>query len=747
MKKPTFKSTYHVEVLEGRGVILFSEDEPVLLKGELCERIAPLLDGTRTAEDIIHSLNGEASSVVVYYLLMRLEKDGYIRDAIENLSPAVEQFVDHTSTPTDQRLSFPLSLSIRTLGEIPSPKILPFFENHESFAIRESEDLQVIITDDYLDPDLAEVNRVAIETNIPWLLVKPVGKKIWVGPLFNPAQGACWQCLSQRIKQHRLFHSIAEKHDRIIPPLVSLDTTLSTTLHIALNLAANEVLRWSINRDDHLLHNKLVTFDTIDLTSEEHILTRRPQCLACGDVERLHELHRPPFELHGNGRIINTDGGHRLVDPVATYETYRHHVSPITGVVRTLRELETPQSNVHIFTAGHNLIPISDHEDHLPTYLRDQSSGKGRSREQARASALCEALERYSGVYQGVEPIVRSTLEDLGDRGIHPNACMHYSEHQYTTREAWHAECDHSFQRVPERFEETMSMDWTAIWSLTNEVTRYLPTAYCFYNYNGPHRKTCVPDSNGCAAGNTLEEAILQGFFELVERDGVGTWWYNRLCRPSVDLSSFQDNYIDSLVESYHTHKREIWVLDLTTDLQIPVFAAVSRRIDHFTEDLIFGFGAHFDARIAINRALTEMNQLLPFVSKFDKNGQTNYQYDGKMELKWWKTSTLTNQPYLAPSTVDAPQPASLYPTPGNQTIREDMDTCLSLIKNAGMDLLVLNQTRPDIGLPVVKVIVPQMRIFWKRLGKGRLYDVPVQMGWLDTPTEESEMNPFPFFL
>ena len=43
-------------------------------------------------------------------------------------------------------------------------------------------------------------------------------------------------------------------------------------------------------------------------------------------------------------------------------------------------------------------------------------------------------------------------------------------------------------------------------------------------------------DSNGCAAGNTLEEAIVQGFLELVERDAYAIWWYNRLQRAEVDL-------------------------------------------------------------------------------------------------------------------------------------------------------------------------------------------------------------------
>ena len=63
------------------------------------------------------------------------------------------------------------------------------------------------------------------------------------------------------------------------------------------------------------------------------------------------------------------------------------------------------------------------------------------------------------------------------------------------------------------------------------------------------------------------------------------------------------------------------------------------------------------------------------------------------------------------------------------------------------MEMLVLDQTRQDIGLNVVKVIVPGLRHFWQRLGPGRLYDVPVQMGWLDKPLTEEELNPIPLWM
>jgi len=60
------------------------------------------------------------------------------------------------------------------------------------------------------------------------------------------------------------------------------------------------------------------------------------------------------------------------------------------------------------------------------------------------------------------------------------------------------------------------------------------------------------------------------------------------------------------------------------------------------------------------------------------------------------------------------------------------------------MEFLVLEQTRPDIGMPVARVIVPGMRHFWPRFAPGRLYDVPVSTGHRQTPLAEANLNPAP---
>ena len=67
--------------------------------------------------------------------------------------------------------------------------------------------------------------------------------------------------------------------------------------------------------------------------------------------------------------------------------------------------------------------------------------------------------------------------------------------------------------------------------------------------------------------------------------------------------------------------------------------------------------------------------------------------------------------------------------------------------EDLGHEVLILDQSRPDVGLPVAKVIVPGMRHFWARHAPGRLYDVPVRMGWLDKALTEDDLNPVAMFI
>jgi thiazole/oxazole-forming peptide maturase SagD family component len=297
---------------------------------------------------------------------------------------------------------------------------------------------------------------------------------------------------------------------------------------------------------------------------------------------------------------------------------------------------------------------------------------------------------------------------------------------------------------VPMPFDESAEIEWTPLWSLTQETFCYLPTGYLYYSYPGRSDQAYfLPNSNGNAAGTSIEDAILQGFLELVERDAVAVWWYNRLRRPAVDLDSFDDPFVRDLAGAYRSDKRDLWVLDVTNDLGIPAFVAVARRVDQPIEDIIFAPAAHLDPRIALTRALTELNQMLPGVSTTDGS----YSYHDPAAIEWWQTATIANQPWLKPAEDVATRRRNDFPFNPTPDLREDVELCRSIVERQGLEMLVLDQTRPDIGVPVVKVVVPGLRHFWARFAPGRLYDVPVKVGWLDKPTQEADLNPIEVFI
>ena len=217
-----------------------------------------------------------------------------------------------------------------------------------------------------------------------------------------------------------------------------------------------------------------------------------------------------------------------------------------------------------------------------------------------------------------------------------------------------------------------------------------------------------------------------------MERDSYAIWWYNRLQRPKVNLSQFDDSYILDLQNQFAETGRRLWVLDITSDLGIPTFVALAHWKEKSQEQIEFGSGAHFDARIAALRAMTELNQFLSIGLMGGRNAELSSEED---------PFRLRDYPYLTPSGIPVVRPdfGSKF---GQLDKRDQVIACVRLAKRKGLDFLVLDQTRPDIEVPVARVIVPGLRHFYRRFAPGRLYDVPVKLHLRDRPLLESELNP-----
>ena len=748
------KPHYHVEIIAPKQVYLLGEQDNHALTGQLYCQILPWLDGYHSREQIAEKLNGEVPLDHIDFVLNRLMEKGYLTEAAPHLPAEVAAFWSELGiAPAQAARALQHPVTIQTAGDRIPPAMVdllttalqdlgvpvnPADSAEAAFAI--------VLTDDYLHPDLAHRNQRQIDRQQPWLLVKPMGSILWLGPVFNPGTSGCWHCLAQRLEGNREVETSVQRQKLAADPyLPTARAALPTTVHTSLQLAATEIAKHLAFRAASLprpagspsLEECLVTFNHRNLQLTTHPLPRRPQCPTCGDPAILQRRGLVPLGLEPRQKHFTRDGGHRSLTPQQTVQRHEHLISPITGVVTELVRVTDPANPlVHTYRAGHAFGSATSLRG-LRSTLKHKSSGKGKTDGQSRASGLCEAVERYSGIYQGDEPRQRATFVELGDLAIHPKVCLCISDSQYAHRDATNKQRQAAHDWIPQRFNPSQSLDWTPVWSLTEQRHKYLPTAFCYYNYPLPKDQAfCRADSNGNAAGNTLEEAILQGFFELVERDSVALWWYNRLRRPAVDLTSFDEPYFTDLHRYYAEHDRELWVLDLTADLGISAFAGVSRRLVGNSERLILGFGAHLDPTIAILRALTEVNQL---GLELDQLADDQLEGDAKL---WLLEATLANQPHLAPDPGQPIKTRTDYPQRWGDDIRDDVLTCVDIARQAGLETLVLDQTRPDIGLNVVKVIVPGLRHFWSRFGPGRLYDVPVTLGWRQTPTPEGEMNP-----
>jgi ribosomal protein S12 methylthiotransferase accessory factor len=743
LSRPRFRPHFHVEVVPGEGIVLVSDARHSLLRGRLYELVVPWLDG-RTADDVCAQLLAEASPAEVYYALAQLERKGFLCE--EEPALPVEQAALWSS------LQIAPDVAVRRLAQRPitvatfGVEAGPFRELLVSLSVRLADEAlpDVVLTDSPLRSELRELNAAALRGGRPWVLVKPVGRQVWVGPLFRPGQTGCWECLVHRLQANSPVVAYLQGRNGHAGAIVPDRATTPATLQVACGLAANAIATWIVRGELPELEGKLQTLDLPTWRLQTHTLVRLPFCPACGDGARRD--FRPPALAH-HKKSYTADGGHRVVPPEETLARNGHQVSSITGAVPLLERAAPIDGDgvVHVYVAGTNCARPSRTLGQLRSDLRTMNAGKGTGDSQARASALCEGLERYSGIFRGDEPCRLARQADLGDGAISLNDCLLFSERQFRDRDTINARASR-FNFVPVPFDPSAEVSWSPVWSLTRNEVRYLPTAFCYYDYPQPEEATyCLACSNGCAAGNTLEEAIVQGFLELVERDAVALWWYNRVRRPGVDLDSFGEPYLGRLRAFLRDHGREFWVLDLTTDLGIPVFASITRRTDGPPEQLMPGFGAHLDPKIALLRAVTEMNQMLSTpLLRPDKSGEKE-PVDPET-ARWLTTATTVKQPYVLPA--EGPlRVATAYPREWADDVADDVHACQELVERAGLEMLVLDQTRPEVGLPVAKVIVPGLRHFWARLAPGRLYDIPVRLGWLDRPLAEEELNPIPMFL
>ena len=709
---PVFRRNLKATCVSRDEALLRSPNGQFIVRGPWCGLVAARIDGRSDCLDIVEALRPQGESMQLLNALVLLESQGLLMDRASDLPDSQAAFWSALDVPPAQAASrlAGARFDLRCLG---GPGAEQLARALSSNGVQRSNgagcELTIVLTEDYLDPRLDALNREMRARGLPWALCMPAGAA-WIGPLFH-AKTACWECLATRMRENRRDAA------------GGFPASLPSTLEWFANLAATEIARWIVLGTSPL-EQAIATVNPFTCRMDFHRVVRRPQCAVCGGNFRLDpsQLRAPPA-----GDL-------------------RHHLSPVTGIV--------PYIVRRGAAADH--IPVVWTPLHRPAAAERRSGdshavavGTAPSEYEAQTSCIGEALERYSTSYDGTEATVRSRASQLDGPFLLPSSLLLISDAQYRERELFNRASDGSLW-IPERFDDHCELDWTPVWSVSRNQRWYVPAAYCFLRCRSRHSPHSFGgDSNGCAAGRTLDEAVARGFCELVERDALALWWYNRAPRPAIDLDSAGTELADDFRRQLARAGRTLHLLDLTTDLGLPVVAAVSAREDGSA--VAVGFGARFRLAAAARRSLLEMQQVLGALDSLPRDAEAP---PASWLERWLRAINLHREPWLAPASGSAPGPALRQKReearggpPPLALSNDDTAACLEIARRHELDLLVANLTRPDLGVPVVRVIVPGLRPAQPRFAPGRLYSVPAALGWLPEPLAESQLNPFPFFL
>ena len=311
-------------------------------------------------------------------------------------------------------------------------------------------------------------------------------------------------------------------------------------------------------------------------------------------------------------------------------------------------------------------------------------NGKGATVEESRISAIMEGIERYSS--------------ELHDRRVH---LAPYQEVLARGRVI-----NPKDLILPEEVDLERLMPWTEGFDIVNNEEVILPAHAVFHplphNYRGPFRTT----TNGLASGNTFEEAVFHALSEVIERDA---WSLVEACRDTGPcVTGITDPAILAMQEKFAKAQVEVRVRDITSDIGIPTMAAVAD--DVLLKDpmlLTIGIGTHTSARIAVMRALTEVAQsrltqihgAREDTTLAELRKKMGYDRAKRINSYWFRDNGTEDYSGIRSSDTD--------------DFRKDIENIIVALGKQGLDrVIVTDLTREEIGIPVVRVVVPGLEVF-----------------------------------
>lgn len=334
------------------------------------------------------------------------------------------------------------------------------------------------------------------------------------------------------------------------------------------------------------------------------------------------------------------------------------------------------------------------------------ASGRGLTAAAGRRSALGEAVELVSACAWGDEAVRTATIAEIGRGAITPAALAGFTPRQLAGREGWNRRHG-GFDWRPAPHDPALPIGWMRVEDAFGGPPAFAPADCVLIGRReaGDTAAVAIADSSGCAAGATIAAATLSAVLELVERDATGRWWYGGRRRPPVVPGVAG---LSAGLAAFLTERERCTVLfDITTDLGVPVAAAVSAEADG--RDVALGFAAGLDGAAAATSAATEMLQMEVALAAARELGPE--------AADWWiwrRRVTMNLPPLDAASRLS---PARFAPGPR----LDGPGAVLKALDRAGIPLWTIALTRAAIGVPVVRALSTALCHAKPRFARPRL--------------------------
>jgi len=363
---------------------------------------------------------------------------------------------------------------------------------------------------------------------------------------------------------------------------------------------------------------------------------------------------------------------HRTVSPEATLERVDPLV-PLTGVTQVNDITDIDRLGIPVFTCTR--LGINGKE-----FVHN---GKGATPVAARVSAIMEAIERYSAEPDGRDLISGSYGELSGEHtALCPEDLI-----------------------LPKNVDPNSTIPWVWGYDIIRDEPVLVPAHAVFHPLDMSHGQFMRTHTNGIASGNMLEEAVFHALAELIERDAWSLAEATRNGGPVV--GNITDERCLQVIESFREAGVEVIVRDITSDIRLPTIVAICDDVKLKDPTLLCtGAGTHTCPEIAVLRALTEVAQSRATQLFVDGTKPTGA--DMRRVMGYDRTKRM-NKRWFAKDTE------SVYGDIGafrSDDFLTDIEYVLDELKKAGLDrCIVVDLTREDIGVPVVRVIVPGLEV------------------------------------